>query len=400
MQEKKAIEIKMILLGESGVGKTSIIKRYLTDQFDKNETSTLSMSYVGKTIEKNNQKIILNIWDTIGQEKYRSISKLFLNETKIVILVYSITSRNTFQELEYWYNLYKEVLGEETILGIAGNKVDMFLEQEITDEEGKEYADKCGAIFALLSAKENKNTIDSFIESLLNAYLKKINKGGDNENNDDNKENNEKDTIKLDEAKHDNDGNIPGGEGCCGGKKNKKKGDTKAKGDKGCINSIILGDSGVGKTSLIKRFEGKPFNKDEKHTDKTNEILINNKNSNLKIYDINNEQRKTKQIVDIINTCKIFFLVYNINDKESFNNVKHIIEDIKKNKESSKDKYLLFIIANKKDNKENEEDKKLCVEEGKKLANDNKGLFKETSAKDNEGFENIIGEAIEHYLKL
>ena len=405
--KKKPIELKMILLGESGVGKTSIIKRYLNDFFDKNESSTLSMSYVGKTVEINNQKIILNIWDTIGQEKYRSISKLFLNETKIVILVYSITSKTSFNELEYWYNLYKEVLGEETILGIAGNKVDLYLDQEISDDEGKQYADKCGAIFALLSAKENKNTIDSFIDELVKAYLNKINKNNDDNKNDNKEKDEQNNTIKLDEKKHDNDGNgTSSGEGCCGGKKKNKKKTTKD--DKGFINSIVLGDLAVGKTSLINRFEGKEFNSDEEHTEKTNEIIINYNNTKLKLYDTNDEQKKSKEIFELINKSRIIFLVYDIKDKETLNNVSLWIEDIKKYKQLNeiKESYLLYIIANKKDDKEeegitNENDKKKEYEEdGKKLANDNKGIFKITSAKDNIGLDNIIGEAIENYLKL
>ena len=101
-------------------------------------------------------------------------------------------------------------------------------------------------------------------------------------------------------------------------------------------------------------------------------------------------------------------MVYDINNKETFDNVSFWIEDIKKYKQAheNQDSYLLYIIANKKDNKEeeegiitNEDDKKKEYdEEGKKLANENKGMFKITSAKDNIGLDNIIGETIENYL--
>ena len=376
-------EIKMILLGESGVGKTSIIKRYLQDKFDLNETSTLSMSYVGQLKEIDGQKIQLNIWDTIGQEKYRSISKLFLNETKIVILVYSIVSRQSFKELNYWYNLYKELLGEDTILGIVGNKMDLYLEQEITEEEGKEFADERGAFFSLVTAKENKVSIDRFIENLLREYLKKIGLKSGNFNE-------EKNTIKLEANK--NGDNIKD-DGCCGGKKKKKKN------EKGCINSIFLGDRGVGKTSLIKRVGGKEFNEKEEHTSKTNETMIDYKNNIIKIFDIDNDKKDSKDIAKIISGCKIFFLVYNIKKKETLDNLNQIINNIKKYKEESKDKinYLIVIIANKKD-KKNEDNKNEYIEEGKKLAKENKAIFKMTSAMDNFGIENILGEAIEKYL--
>ena len=214
----KIPEIKMILLGESGVGKTSIIKRYLEDQFDKNETSTLSMSYVGKTVNIDNKEVRLNIWDTIGQEKYRSISKLFLNETKIVILVYSIDNGDSFKELNYWYDLYKELLGEETILGVAGNKMDLYLNQEVEEEKAKEFAESRGAIFSLVSAKDNKESIDNYITKLVKAYLNK-----DNPKKEDNNKNEKGNIIKLDEKNV--GGNTQSENGCCSGKKKNKKKD-------------------------------------------------------------------------------------------------------------------------------------------------------------------------------
>jgi len=133
------------------------------------------MSYVGKIVEINNKKIKLNIWDTIGQEKFRSISKMFLKETHIVILVYDITAKESFNQLDYWYNLYKENLGPNTILGVAANKSDLYEEQEVSDQAGIEYAKNHDATFSLISAKENEvvyPTIEDFISITDNAYNK------------------------------------------------------------------------------------------------------------------------------------------------------------------------------------------------------------------------------------
>ena len=411
MPKKDIPEIKMILLGESGVGKTSIIKRYLKDEFDSNEESTLSMSYVAKSLEIDKKKIRVNIWDTIGQEKYRSISKLFLNETKIVILVYSIISEQSFKELDYWYKLYKEVLDEDTILGIAGNKMDLYLEQTVPDSKAREYAEQKKAIFSLLSAKDNKQSIDLFIEKLVNAYLNKKSSKKDNNKVDENN------TIKLDEKKNENNENESGSDGCCLGgsskkKKKKKKYEAIIKENDGIINSIFLGENGVGKTSIIKRIRGIKFNKDEKHTEEIKDYSIEYKNLRLKCYDIDNEKKKTKEALDIITSCKIFFIVYNIKDKISFDNVGYWIETIRKYKEEELNKgnnHLLVIIGNKNDksptDKEeciiiNEGDKKEYIEEGEELANENKGMFKVVSALDNKGFENMIEEVIEGYLNL
>jgi len=208
---KDSPEIKVILLGETAVGKTSIIKRYYEDSFEESQTSTLSMSFVEKTVEIDNQQYKLVIWDTIGQEAYRSISKLFLTETKIVILIYGIDDKGTFKNLDYWYNLYKEELGDDAILGIAGNKADLLTKQEVSYQEGKAFADSVGAIFAELSAKENKEGINLFMIDLIKAYLQK------------NKSEllKEKNKIKITSKEHHNNKNDK--EGCCSSSKKKKK---------------------------------------------------------------------------------------------------------------------------------------------------------------------------------
>ena len=208
---KDSPEIKVILLGETAVGKTSIIKRYYENTFEESQASTLSMSFVEKTVEIDNQKYKLVIWDTIGQEAYRSISKLFMTETKIVILIYGIDDKRTFKNLDYWYNLYKEELGNDAILGIAGNKADLITKQEVSYQEGKDFADSVGAIFAELSAKENKEGINLYMIDLINAYLQK------------NKSEllKEKNKIKL--TTKDNHNNKEDKEGCCSSSKKKKK---------------------------------------------------------------------------------------------------------------------------------------------------------------------------------
>ena len=207
-------EIKLILLGESGVGKTSLIKRITDQDFNENEASSLSMTYTLKEIVKNHRTIKLNIWDTIGQEQYRSIAKLFLNDTKIVILVYSILSERTFKELDYWYNLCVENLGPNLTLGIIGNKADLFLDQKVTEEEGKEYADKHKALFGLFSAKDEgyKGQINIYVNELLKRYL--IKEDPTFQDNEEDNNNN----IKLDSK---NSNKLKAKAGCCAGRKKK-----------------------------------------------------------------------------------------------------------------------------------------------------------------------------------
>ena len=174
-EENNIPDIKVILLGESAVGKTSIIRRFYDETFDLKETSTVSMSYVDKVVEIDGKKYKLIIWDTVGQESYRTMTQLFLNNSKIVILVYSIDDKNSFTNLNFWYELYEKELSNEAILGIIGNKSDLLDDTEVTFQEGSDFAKSKGAIFSELSCKENPEMISFFVLDLLKAYLKKNN---------------------------------------------------------------------------------------------------------------------------------------------------------------------------------------------------------------------------------
>ena len=103
---------KVVLLGESGVGKTSIISRFINDTFEEGLVTTTGASYAGKDMvfkDFNNQVVKFEIWDTAGQEKYRSLTQIFYKDSQIAILVYDITNEESFEEIEkYWYQQLKE----------------------------------------------------------------------------------------------------------------------------------------------------------------------------------------------------------------------------------------------------------------------------------------------------
>ena len=167
--------IKIILLGNTSVGKTAIITRFDKDHFDIENSSTFSPNYIEKTININNKDFKINVWDTAGQEKFQSVSKIFIKNAKIVILVYDITNRESFTGLKYWYDFLKNEYEEKVTMGLAGNKVDLINEdnftEEVSDEEGENLAKELGAIFSLLSAKCDKKGIDDFFMKLITKYL-------------------------------------------------------------------------------------------------------------------------------------------------------------------------------------------------------------------------------------
>ena len=124
MLEEKKILIKLILLGDAGVGKSSIIKRYYEEKFEENISSTSCSHYFEKEVIINSQNVILELWDTAGQEEYRSVTKIFIKNSRIIVLVYDITSNKNFESLNYWYDFITKELGPNVILGLVGNKTD------------------------------------------------------------------------------------------------------------------------------------------------------------------------------------------------------------------------------------------------------------------------------------
>ena len=164
--------IKLILVGDTGTGKTNLISVATGNEFNSGIFTTTSCSYIQKIIKINQKEYKVNLWDTIGQEKYRSLTKIFIKDSNIVIFTYDITKRDTFTSLPYWKNVIEEILGNDITFGVVGNKIDLYLEEKVKEQEGKKYADSIGALFKLTSAKNNPKEFSNFIEILLDKYLK------------------------------------------------------------------------------------------------------------------------------------------------------------------------------------------------------------------------------------
>ena len=173
IEEDKSNSIKIILVGDSGTGKTNLITVSAGMEFNSNSLTTTSCSYVQKIINKDGKDYKINLWDTIGQEKYRSLTKIFLKDSKIVIFVYDITNRETFESLVFWKKIIDEVLGNGPIFGVVGNKMDLYYDEKVKEEEGEEYANKIGAKFLLTSAKNDSKGFNKLIEQMLEDYLNK-----------------------------------------------------------------------------------------------------------------------------------------------------------------------------------------------------------------------------------
>jgi len=164
--------IKITLIGNSGVGKTSIINQYIDQTFDEANAATIGANYSEKVITKNNKEYELNIWDTAGQEKFHAVGKHFYKDAYIVCLVYDITSQDSLVQLkEIWYPDIKKFGEKYTILAVVGNKSDLYENDNLADEnQAKEFAQSINAIFMLTSAKTGDG-IEKLFDTLVDKFL-------------------------------------------------------------------------------------------------------------------------------------------------------------------------------------------------------------------------------------
>ena len=210
MEGSDNITCKVVLVGDSGVGKTCLIQRYVNDKYSDNTESTSASTYTYKIVEYKdyNKSVSLDIWDTAGQELYRALARNFYLNASIGILVYDVRRRESFESIkDYWYDQLKQSGEENIVLGIAGNKCDLFQDEEVTEEEAKKYANSIGAVFHLTSCKESIG-IDELFEECGKKYLEVNNLIGKSENNE------KKEKIVLDKKKAGNDKSSRGKK-CC-----------------------------------------------------------------------------------------------------------------------------------------------------------------------------------------
>ena len=165
--------IKVVLLGESGVGKTSIISKFTKGLFNQDIMSTNGATFSTKKKEFKEQNKILSfeIWDTAGQEKYRSLAKMFFKDAAVTLLVYDITNKDSFIEIkDYWMDLVKENGPEQVIMYIVGNKCDLSEKEAVSEEEVRKYAQSQSISLWFTSAKDSTG-IDELFEEIGKKYL-------------------------------------------------------------------------------------------------------------------------------------------------------------------------------------------------------------------------------------
>lgn len=173
------VEIKVVIVGESGVGKSNLINRYNGGQFNPDSLPNNSSFFMSRNLKYGDKIYKINLWDTAGQEKYHSLTKIFLNEAKIAFIVYSIDDINSYKKVDFWYDLVKESCGD-VLIALIGNKKDLYEQEEVNEEEAIQKAKSLNVEFGLTSALEEDTGFDEIIDKMVKKYVQKI--GGSIEN--------------------------------------------------------------------------------------------------------------------------------------------------------------------------------------------------------------------------
>ena len=199
MEENTSLAIKIIILGSTEVGKTSILDRYFNDVFRQNQVSTIGIDFLTKYFKFDSKKIKVLYNDTAGQEKFRAISINYLKAANGVILVYDITKQHTFDALEGWLKYIKDNNEIDLPKVLIGNKFDLKDERVVSQEEAQKFADSIGCNYYEGSAKTGYNIKEALddVARITYEFVK------DKKNNDDD---DDKDGVILDRSKSLNDG--------------------------------------------------------------------------------------------------------------------------------------------------------------------------------------------------
>jgi small GTP-binding protein len=176
MAQNTMMQKKVVILGDSGVGKTSILFRYIFDKFDNSNLPTLGASFKSKLIPIPSEadQIKLNLWDTAGQEKFKSLTRMYYQEAEAAVIVYDTTFRESFESAKNWVQDLRENANvPDLIIALVGNKCDLTDKIEVTLEEAHVFARAIKAeVVKETSAKDNQGVSELFQEIGLRLYRK------------------------------------------------------------------------------------------------------------------------------------------------------------------------------------------------------------------------------------
>ena len=170
------IKLKLIVVGNQGTGKSSILNRFVNETFDENYQATIGLDFHSKNITIHDQDVRLIIYDTAGQEKFRSLIPMYIREAQIILFIYDISDKESFDSIPKWMQQVNDVINKEVVFVLIGNKIDLESNRKVTFEEGKKLAEKNNYIFQEVSAKTGQNFENLFEVQIFEAVYNKFKK--------------------------------------------------------------------------------------------------------------------------------------------------------------------------------------------------------------------------------
>ena len=169
---------KLIFLGDQSVGKSCILNRFMNDTFTEEYQATIGLDFQSKNVQIDNQDIHLLLYDTAGQEKFRSLIPMYTRDANIILLVYDISSKDSFVHLTDWLNDLTTINKDEVIFAVVGNKIDLEEQRVVKLEEGENFAKEHDFIFAEVSDKTGDGFSELFYKNLFEKIRIKFRPGG------------------------------------------------------------------------------------------------------------------------------------------------------------------------------------------------------------------------------
>jgi Ras-related protein Rab-8A len=173
--------IKLLLIGDSGVGKSCLLLRFSDDTFTTNFITTIGIDFKIRTIELDGKRIKLQIWDTAGQERFRTITTAYYRGAMGILLTYDVTDENSFQNIRNWMKNIEEYAAENVNKILIGNKCDLVEKKVVDTQKGQQLAASYGIQFLETSAKNNINVEEAFISIARDIKARMIDNGDDHD---------------------------------------------------------------------------------------------------------------------------------------------------------------------------------------------------------------------------
>lgn len=158
----KICQFKVVLLGESAVGKSSLVLRFVKREFHEFQESTIGAAFLTQTVQIDDATVKFEIWDTAGQERYHSLAPMYYRGAQAALIVYDITSKDSFLKAQNWVRELQRQANANIVIALVGNKLDLASKRMVENSEAKEYADENNLLFMETSAKTAINVVEVF----------------------------------------------------------------------------------------------------------------------------------------------------------------------------------------------------------------------------------------------